>query len=124
MQCIKGSSRGGCSLAAKNPGTEHSDVAFSSLLPPPPAAVDDGHNKNSASVPCGEGFVEVNPFARAGPKGFPSGRLRVLRIGNVTCPKCELCLDMTKVKCGWLPPAGRGIIKSLPTLILFNLLMS
>ena len=50
VQCIKGSSRGG-SLGAKNPGTEHSDVAFSSLLPPPaPAATaDDGHNKNNAS---------------------------------------------------------------------------
>ena len=41
----------GGSLAAKNPGTEHSDVAFSSLLlPPAPAATaDDSHNKNSAS---------------------------------------------------------------------------
>ena len=49
VQCIKGSSRGG-SLAAKNPGTEHSDVAFSSLLPSAPAATaDDSHNKNSAS---------------------------------------------------------------------------
>ena len=39
------------SLVAKNPGTEHSDVAFSSLLlPPAPAATaDDSHNKNCAS---------------------------------------------------------------------------
>ena len=41
--------QGRCSLAAKNPGTEHS-VGFSPLLLLlPTAAPDDGLNKNSAS---------------------------------------------------------------------------
>ena len=113
--CASKVHQGRCSLAAKNPGTEHS-LPFSSLLPSPPAAADDGHNKNSSSD-----LVQVVAFFLAEAKGFHQD-WRVLWIGYTTCPKCESILDMTKAKCGWLSPAGRGIIKSLPTLILFNLI--
>ena len=68
--CASKVHQGRCSLAAKNPGTEHS-LPFSSLLPSPPAAADDGHNKNRASDLVAIGFVEVVAFSLAGGlKGF------------------------------------------------------
>ena len=114
MLCIKGSSR--ALLVSSKESRDRTFSPFFFLLPSPPAAADDGHNKNSSSD-----LVQVVAFFLAEAKGFHQD-WRVLWIGYTTCPKCESILDMTKAKCGWLSPAGRGIIKSLPTLILFNLI--
>ena len=63
---------GGGSLAAKNPGTEHSDVAFSSLLLPtaPAATADDGHNKNSASDLVAKVSLKCMPLLGQTQRGF------------------------------------------------------